>query len=155
MVEFRPARKEDINAIVRIENECFLSPFSYNDLLTFIEGDQYSRFFVIEYRNMVVGFYIYWITFDSASVIQIALDPRFQRRGFGKLAMIEIIKDCYSERVQNITLEVREHNIAAQKLYKSVGFEEILMKEHYYSNGDNALYMIRKVDIINGNNTSF
>ena len=41
------------------------------------------------------------------------------------------------------TLEVREHNESAYKLYVSLGFKKVVLKERYYSNGDNAIYMMK------------
>ena len=43
---------------------------------------------------------------------------------------------------KNITLEVREDNIPALKLYKELGFVEKAMRQNYY-NGKNGILMER------------
>ena len=57
-----------------------------------------------------------------------------------------MIKDCRTENVRNITLEVRDHNVAAIKLYEKHGFKKTILKEGYYTNGDNSLYMIKELE---------
>ena len=47
--------------------------------------------------------------------------------------------------VENVTLEVRESNQAAINLYKKNGYEEVVIKKHYYSNGENAIYMVKRL----------
>ena len=45
--------------------------------------------------------------------------------------------------VFSITLEVRVSNISAQKLYESLGFKKILIKNNYYSDGEDAFFMMK------------
>ena len=60
--------------------------------------------------------------------------------------MDEIINDCYAKKVQTLTLEVRANNEKAINFYLKHGFKKELVKERYYTNGDDAIYMIRKVE---------
>jgi len=59
--------------------------------------------------------------------------------------MIEHLKNEYNEIVETITLEVRTHNQAAIAFYEKHGFEGVLIKPAYYSNGEDALYMVRRL----------
>ena len=86
------------------------------------------------------------MTFDSATIAQIAIDPAYQRQHLGSLLMEEILKDAKAKKVRTITLEVRKNNEKAVNLYKKYGFKTLLVKEKYYSNGDDALYMIKELD---------
>ncbi|MCZ4142982.1 hypothetical protein BZG17_34880, partial [Escherichia coli] len=60
----------------------------------------------------------YWI-------LRFMVDERFQRKGYGSLAIKEIIKklthrpDCQQIRVNHVP-----HNTAANRLYKNLGFQE-------------------------------
>ena len=44
----------------------------------------------------------------------------------------------------NVFLEVKEANLPAVKLYIDLGFEEVDRKEGYYSDGSNAIFMLKK-----------
>lgn len=76
----------------------------------------------------MVGF----ILFDNEAytdgyywILKFMIDARFQGKGYGKAAIKEVIKmlstreDCTQIRVSHIPI-----NLAANKLYKSVGFTE-------------------------------
>ena len=145
-INVRKAEDKDIPRIMEIENVCFIAPWKENDVLYELHENIVSNFWVIEVDGKIAGFADYWKTFDSATIAQIAIDPKKQKQHLGSYLLKEIISDCYAKKVRNITLEVRIHNVNAINLYKKYGFEQILVKEHYYSNGDDAIYMIRKVE---------
>ena len=143
----RPMKEKDLNVVMYLENTCFVSPWGLKDLKYELNDNPVSNLWVIESDlTGVVGFVDYWITFDSATVCQICVNPVYQRKGLGSLLIEEMIKDCKTARVNSITLEVRDHNIAAIKLYEKHGFKNTIVKEGYYTNGDNALYMIKELE---------
>lgn len=144
----RPVEKKDLDIIMYLENICFVSPWGIDDIKREIEGNPVSNLWVIENDNSgVVGFIDYWITFDSATICQICVNPIYRQRGLGLMLIEEMIKDCKANRVRNITLEVREKNAAAINLYNKCGFKKALLKEGYYTNGDNAIYMIKELEV--------
>lgn len=150
-VEIRKMEEKDLPAVMEIENLCFVAPWSKENFLNEMDN-QYANLWVIELSaegtaKQVVGFSDYWQTFDSATICQIAVHPGIRRRQLGSALMDEIINDCYAKRVQNLTLEVRKSNQIAINFYKKHGFKETLVKEKYYSNGEDAIYMMRGVDI--------
>ena len=150
-VDIRKIEEKDIPAVLEIENLCFKAPWSKENILEEMKN-QYANFWVIELSadgvaKQVVGFSDYWQTFDSATICQIAVHPEIRRRQLGSALMDEIINDCFAKRVRNITLEVRKSNQIAINFYKKHGFKETLTKKNYYSNGEDALYMMRGVDI--------
>ena len=151
-VEIRPMLDSDLPQVMEIENLCFLHPYKEKDILYELHENPVSTVLVIEYTakslglKQVVGFVDYWITFDSATICQICVNPLFRRKGLGSMMIDELVSDCKANRVRNITLEVRENNDAAIKLYEKNGFKKSLVKEAYYTNGDNAVYMIRELE---------
>lgn len=142
--EIRNATTKDINELLELEN-CFAAPWKRENLLYELVENPVNTFLVVTYFNQIVGFIDYWITFDSATISQIAIKPEYRRKGLAKMLLKEMIDDCYAKRVRNIALEVRTHNIHAINLYKKIGFKTILVKPHYYDNGDDAYYMVLEV----------
>lgn len=142
----RPMEERDLDVIVYLENACFIAPWGSKDVSYELFNNPVSNVWVIESSTSgVVGFIDYWITFDSASIAQIAINPVYRRHGLGSMLLKEMIKDCKANKVRNITLEVREHNESAIKFYERFSFKKILVKEGYYTNGDNAFYMIKEM----------
>ena len=143
----RPMEESDLEVVMYLENTCFVAPWGLKELTYEINDNPVSNLWVIESSMYgVAGFVDYWITFDSATICQICVNPVFRKRGLGAQLMNEVIKDCKANKVRNITLEVREHNDSAIRLYEKFNFKKVLIKEKYYTNGDNAIYMIREME---------
>ena len=146
MIEIRDMELKDISRVMEIEAVTFKAPWKEDEMLYELNVNKFSNMAVILNDNLIVGFYDYWVTFDSATIAQIAIDPVYQRQHLGSLLMEEILKDAKAKKVRTITLEVRKNNEKAVKLYQKFGFIQTLVKEKYYSNGDDALYMIKELD---------
>ena len=150
-VEIRPMEEKDLPQVMEIENSCFLHPWKESDLLYEMKENPVSNVWVIEYSapslglKTIVGFVDYWVTFDSGTIVQIAVHPDIQHSGVGSELMKEVLKDAYAKKVNTLTLEVRSSNTAAINFYKKFGFEISHSKKGYYSDGEDALYMILEV----------
>lgn len=140
----RKAKISDLDAIKEIEDESFINPFTKEDLLYEISQNPVSNFLVLEKDGLVVGFIDYWVTFDSATIDQIAVKKSERNQGFAKILLEKSINDLKElGEVSFFTLEVRASNEPAINLYKSFGFQKVTIKEKYYDDGEDAIYMIK------------
>ncbi|MCQ2815173.1 MAG: ribosomal protein S18-alanine N-acetyltransferase [Bacilli bacterium] len=157
-IEVRPMTITDMPSVMEIENLCFKHPWGEQDILYELNENPVSHVWVIELsqngQKAICGFCDYWETFDSATICQIAVHPKIQRHQLGNAMMDEIINDCYIKKIKNITLEVRASNEKAINFYKRHGFCTEIVKKSYYSDGEDALYMIKKMEEEYGNDTS-
>lgn len=144
-VEVRDMVNADLGRVMEIENLCFKAPWGKEDLYREINDNQLSVLLVITVNDLVVGFCDYWNTFDSGTICQIAIHPDYQHQSLGTRLLDEVIKDAQAKKTRILTLEVRESNCKAIKFYQKHGFSITLVKEKYYSNGENAIYMIKEV----------
>ena len=155
-VELRDMELKDLKQVMEIENLCFKHPYKEKDLIYEISENPVSNVWVMEYTakalgiKSIVGFVDYWVTFDSGTICQIAVHPDIQRSGIGSMMLKEVIKDAYAKRVRTLTLEVRKGNEKAIRFYEKFGFKISHSKPAYYSDGEDALYMIKEVSDING-----
>ncbi len=74
-------------------------------------------------------------------IYRIAVDPQFRRQGIAKRLMSQLDKSCSSG--DKIFLEVRADNIPAQALYRSFGYSECGLRKKYYSDGEDAVLMMK------------
>lgn len=140
----RKAKISDLEAIKEIEDESFIKPFTKEDLLYEISQNPVSNFLVLEKDGLVVGFIDYWVTFDSATIDQIAVKKSERNQGFAKILLEKSINDLKElSEVSFLTLEVRASNEPAINLYKSFGFQKVTIKEKYYDDGEDAIYMVK------------
>ena len=145
-VEIRDLVESDLDKVMEIENLCFISPWKKDDILRELKGNEFSNLLVAEINGNVVGYVDFWITFDSATICQIAVHPDYQRQAIGSALLEEVLKECYAKKVLTITLEVRESNSKGINFYTKHGFNQFLVKPNYYTNGENAIYMMRGVE---------
>ena len=149
--EIRKMEEEDLPMVMEIENLCFIKPWSEKNFLYEMYENPFANLWVIEMSNAslglksVVGFADYWQTFDSGTLCQIAIHPELQGNGIGSQLLDEVIKDAYAKKIRTMTLEVRKSNEKAIKLYKKFGFTYSHIKEGYYDDGEDALYMMLEV----------
>lgn len=74
-------------------------------------------------------------------IFRIAVAPEFRRMGIAKTLLTELDVRCNSD--ERIFLEVRVGNIPAQELYRSCGYEECGKRKKYYSDGEDAVLMMK------------
>lgn len=101
-----------------------------------------SHSFVALYEDKVIGFIGMWIIVDEAQINTIVIDPNYRNAGVGTTLLNHIINYCKDLNVSSISLEVRQSNEIAKKLYMNKGFFIEGERKNYYSNnGETALLM--------------
>ena len=144
--------ESDLEQVMLIENEAFIAPWRSQDFLYELHENPINVIYVLEIeedgKKKIIGFIDFMVTFSSSTISQIAIAKEHRRKGFAKIlldSMLKHLKNGYPDEVETITLEVRKHNAAAIAFYEKNGFEAVLIKPHYYDNGDDAIYMIRRL----------
>ncbi|AHG76300.1 Ribosomal-protein-alanine acetyltransferase [Mannheimia varigena USDA-ARS-USMARC-1388] len=138
-----PVQAQDFDRLFEIEQQAHLVPWSKGTLLN-NQGEKYLNLKLME-KNQIVAFAISQIVLDEATLFNIAVAPEFQGKGVGKRLLSDLILQLQQRNVATLWLEVRESNLAAQKLYSSLGFNEVTIRKNYYPtpNGgkENAVVM--------------
>ena len=146
--KIRTLEKADLEQVYQIEKECFINPWKFSDIEYEFQGNPVNKFLVLEVNGKIVGFNDFMITFNSATISQIAVTKEFRRNGFGTILLNEMEK-CFPKEsddiVENVTLEVRASNETAINLYKKHGYEVVVVKPHYYPDGEDAIYMVKRL----------
>ncbi|QIM63640.1 ribosomal-protein-alanine N-acetyltransferase [Pasteurellaceae bacterium Orientalotternb1] len=138
-----PILDTDFNRLFEIEQAAHLVPWSKGTLLN-NQGERYVNL-KLEIDGKIVAFTICQTVLDEATLFNIAVDPKFQGKGYGKRLLSELILQLTRQGVQTLWLEVRESNRSAQRLYTALGFNEVTVRKNYYPtpNGEreNAIVM--------------
>ena len=148
MIKYRVATLEDFNAVKAIENESFIEPYSDEDLHYEFEKNPVNKIIVAEQDGKVVGFIDFLITFNSSTIMQVAVTKEARGNGIATHLLSEMENSFpknIDDIVETITLEVRESNVPAKNLYLKNGYKIVVIKEHYYKDGENAIYMIKRL----------
>lgn len=146
----RPCKKEDLETIFLIEKNSFESgAWTYEQIEYEFEKNDYAHIYVVE-EGKVFGYIDFWVLFEQGTISKIAILPLLRRKGVGCILLNDAINRMISQNVESITLEVRVSNIAAIKLYEKLGFKTLIIKNGYYSDGEDAYLMELKVGELNG-----
>ncbi len=141
-MNIRIAELEDINEIYNIEKKVFNDYWSLGLIKSEIIEKKYSRVTVLELKKKIIGYIFQRKIYDENHIINLAIDIPYQHRGYGKFLLMKILEK--DDNDTNVFLEVKEANLPAVKLYIDLGFEEVDRKEGYYSDGSNAIFMLKK-----------
>ena len=101
-----------------------------------------------EDEGKVIGFIDFLITFNSSTIMQVAVTKSYRQNGVATQLLSEMEKSFpknIDDLVETITLEVRESNEPAKNLYLKNGYKIVVIKEHYYKDGENAIYMLKRL----------
>ncbi|MDQ2817880.1 MAG: ribosomal protein S18-alanine N-acetyltransferase [Candidatus Eremiobacteraeota bacterium] len=137
-----PMRVHDILDVLRIEAACFQTPWPSNAFRNELTENRLAHYFVAREGTAVVGYAGLWIILEDAHITTVAVHPAYQRRHYGEQMLIRLLEESVDRGASWVTLEVRESNVAAQKLYEKYGFTTMNTRRGYYSdNNENALVM--------------
>ena len=102
----------------------------YLKIITFVEKDK------------IIGFLLYSLIYDRIEIEQFEVITKKRSQGIGSQLLSYLIDKYQNTNIKNITLEVKEDNIAAINLYKKNGFKTVSIREKYYD-GINGFLMER------------
>jgi [ribosomal protein S18]-alanine N-acetyltransferase len=81
---------------------------------------------------------------EVADVMTIAVAPRAQGRGFGRLLLAELEQRARTRGAAHVILEVRADHVAALGLYERSGYAVLSTRRRYYQPGDVDAIVMRK-----------
>ena len=90
-------------------------------------------------NKSLLGVCVFHKIFDEAEIRYLSVHPSHKRKGLGKKLIYEIYKECKSENIKRIYLEVSFKNKQALSFYDYLGFETINIRKKYYRDGSDAL----------------
>lgn len=138
---YRLMKEPDVKRVWELEKICFRTPWSYRSLLGELTNDV-ALYIVADDGGEVVGYAGEWVMFDEAHMTNIAVDPAYRKRGIARRMILELMREGMKRGAERMTLEVRENNHSAQRLYASLDFAYAGTRKHYYTDtGENALIL--------------
>ncbi|MBE6124037.1 MAG: ribosomal-protein-alanine N-acetyltransferase [Erysipelotrichaceae bacterium] len=144
--EIRKMKEEDLDQIEKIEKIVFpFGGWQKHQYQYEITTNPVSLPYVLTDGENIIGYYSIWQMFDYMTIATIAVNPDFQGQGFGNVLMMDIIQRSKSLNMKSIDLEVRVSNKTAIRLYEKFGFKHSHIRKGYYTNGEDAYFMIKNL----------
>ncbi len=132
MIEVRPMTKADASVIAKLEMEIFAEPWSEKSLLKFLEHD-YAYFYVAENCGEIAGYIGSYEAGDSMDITNVAVFPYYRRKGIAGSLVKTVVQNAKEKSCEVVSLEVRESNDNAIRLYEREGFKAVGIRKNFYS----------------------
>ena len=131
---------DNIRDVASLAAQCFSTPWSEEIYRRELENPQ-SVGFVYRENQQPVGFIHCNFVLDELTLNTLCVLPEYRRKGIARAlwnAVFEMMRGVCSV----CFLEVRESNLPAQTLYRSIGFEQNGYRPRYYSQPDEAAVLM-------------
>jgi ribosomal-protein-alanine N-acetyltransferase len=141
-LEIEPMRTEHIPTVLEIETLSFTTTWPANAFANELAENKLAHYFIGKLDGNVVAYGGIWVILEDSHITTIAVQPDYRGRGLGEQMLTHLLDEAMARNASWITLEVRESNEIAQKLYRKYGFTNVSVRRAYYSdNNENAVVM--------------
>ena len=140
-IELRRLETRDLNAIERIEQRSYPTPWSRSMFAGELAKPSSICLGAFDATNLA-GYLIISRYVDAWHVMNVAVAPEYRRRGIAMTMLDRLFDLTAGDGRRGYTLEVRVSNADAIRLYERVGFKARGIRRGYYTdNREDALIM--------------
>jgi len=146
---------DDLQSVMQINRVCL--PENYSDFFFMDLHQRFPETFIVAEENSVIGGYTmcrievglsnygFGGLIRKGHVVSIAVLPQFRRKGIAQAVITKALEGMQYYKAKQCFLEVRVTNDAAISLYKKLGFEVTRTINGYYSDGEDAYVMAKRL----------
>jgi ribosomal-protein-alanine N-acetyltransferase len=121
----------DIAAVLAIEMATSEEPWTHKAFEACLTPPFFA--WVLEQNKQIIGFAMLQIVSIEAHLLNFAIAPDWQGKGWGYSALTTLLERIIAQGVRRVSLEVRVSNIVAQTLYEKCGFKPVGRRVNYYA----------------------
>jgi ribosomal-protein-alanine N-acetyltransferase len=129
-VALRPMGEGDIGAILAIERAAYPFPWSEGIFRDCLRVGYVCR--IAEIGVDLIGYGVMSVGAGEAHVLNLCVAEAFRGRGVGRTLLRHLLERGAASGMREAFLEVRPSNVAAIRLYQSLGFDQVGMRRGYY-----------------------
>ncbi len=137
-LEIIPATQQDLDRIVRIEQESFPAPWTRKMFEAELDGNPFgslvtARAILDGMDTALVGYICFWVVFEELRLMNLAVDAPARRQGVAAELVRRALNAGRERGALRAILEVRASNVPARRLYEQAGFRQIALRANYYT----------------------
>lgn len=143
----RLATAADLDGVIEIEQASFNNPTTREWYERELERPEVCFIYVLRTPEVpVAAFCAFWRVADQAHINNLAVRPELRGRGLGARLLEAAIDEARMLGATILTLEVRQSNVPAQRLYERAGFHQASVRKSYYTQPvEDGLVLMRKI----------
>lgn len=131
MLTVRQMEEADLGSVARIETSIFSKPWSEEGFRDSLKLPN-TVYLVAEQDGSIAGYIGMLCVLDEGEITNVAVAEGFRRQGIGERLLSSLLQAGRKEGVDSFTLEVRESNSSARRLYRKLGFQEEGIRRNFY-----------------------
>lgn len=116
------------------------TPLNYAVFEKQIEDATTNLVVLVRFEDRVVAYVACNYAHGEAQIKDIAIVPRFQKKGIATKMLEMIIAEARRQGCRRISIDVRQSNLQGQKFYNNLGFKKERMKHHCFGDNDENAY---------------
>ena len=129
--EIKRMQPQDANRMAEIDRQVFSQPWSEQGFLSALQSPD-TLYLIVWKDDQIIGYCGFLQSFEEADITNVAVKEDWRGLGVGRRMLKELMDLGKKRGVERYTLEVRIGNIAAIKLYESLGFESVGIRKNFY-----------------------
>lgn len=129
-VQLRPMAEEDLARVSAVERESYSCPWSEGIFRDCLRVGYVCR--VVEIGFDLVGYGVMSTGAGEAHILNLCVRETMRGRGIGRTLLRQLLDLAVEAGVEDAFLEVRPSNLAAIRLYQSLGFVPVGVRRGYY-----------------------
>ncbi|MGF1697642.1 ribosomal protein S18-alanine N-acetyltransferase [Vibrio lamellibrachiae] len=130
MFEIIPLNESHLTSVFSIEQSAHSHPWAGSMIRDVNSRGACHHVMLVD--KQVVGYFYAQNIVGEVTLLNIAVDPKSQGKGYGKELTEFFLEMCEKANAESAWLEVRESNKKAYQLYESAGFNELDRRVNYY-----------------------
>ena len=146
---------DDLQKVMQINRVCL--PENYTDFFFMDLHQRFPETFIVAEENEEIAGYImcrievglsnygFGGLVRKGHVVSIAVMPQYRRKGVAQAVINKALEGMQYYKAKQCFLEVRVTNEAGISLYKKLGFEVTRTINGYYSDGEDAYVMTKRL----------
>jgi ribosomal-protein-alanine N-acetyltransferase len=144
VVRFQAMALADLPSVLAIERLSFPSPWTEANFRQEIERNEVAWNVVAREGEVLAGYACAYVVAGELMINNVAVDPSRRQAGVGRRLVGYLLEGARVRGCRRATLEVRPSNVAARRLYETLGFAYVGRRPGYYADtGEDALLMSR------------
>jgi len=143
-IQYKLADENHVDQMYAIEEAVFPVPWSYESLYQDVCEHEIAVYVVGLCDDEVVSYAGLWYVMEESHITNIAVKEKYRRIGIGSEMMKVLFEIAEELGVKTMTLEVRESNVAAIRMYEKTGFYKAGIRKKYYTDNNEDAYIMNK-----------
>jgi ribosomal-protein-alanine N-acetyltransferase len=151
------ATEDDLEALLTLERACYSHPWTERNFMAELSHPERGRVLTLrdprrsfEADRGICSYLAFQVVEQEVHILNLAVAPTERRRGLARF-MLELVLDLAGRRgASEALLEVRASNEAALRLYRSLGFDQLMRRRDYYRQPREDAIVLRKANLRSG-----